>query len=291
MNQICVADLDYAYTDGKQALSGLSLAIEPGEVVGLLGRNGAGKTTLLHSMLGMLEPRAGSVELFGLDPRAEPLEVKRRIGYVSEHDLLPPGRTVDELLRFHAGLFPDWDAALCDDLVGRFGVDRGARIRELSKGQVRQVSLVCAVAHRPELLLLDEPAGGLDPAARREVLQTAIELLVEAGTTVVFSSHHMPDVERLAQRVVLLHEGALKLDDDIDALREGCVMAVLPAELAPRLEALPGCLRVRARGDVVHASIAATPDEARALLGEHFDLPDVPCNRLNLEDLFVELVG
>jgi ABC-2 type transport system ATP-binding protein len=291
MSLIRVNDLSYAYADGGDALDSLSLAIEPGEVVGLLGRNGAGKTTLLHCLLGLLHPASGEVEVFGLDPRVSPLAVKRRLGHVSEHDLLPPGRKVDELLRFHADLFTDWDPALCDDLVQRFDLNRRARIRQLSKGQVRQVSLVCAMAHRPELLLLDEPAGGLDPAARREVLQAAIELLVESGTTVLFSSHYMNDVERLAHRVVMLHEGKLLLDDELDALREGCALAVLPAELAPRIEQMPSCLRVRPQGEVVHAAMAAGPEEAQALLGEHLDLPDVRCNSLNLEDLFVELVG
>lgn len=291
MSLIQVRDLSYAYGGGGDVLSGLSLNVEPGEVVGLLGRNGAGKTTLLHCLLGLLTPRAGDIEMFGLDPRREPLEVKRRLGYVSESDLLPPGRRVRNLLQFHADLFPDWDGDLCEELVGRMEIDTSARIRQLSKGQARQVALVCAVAHRPELLVLDEPGGGLDPAARRDVLQTAIELLVESGTTVLFSSHHMQDVERLAQRIVLIDEGRILLDDDIDSLREGCTLAVLSADLAPRLERMPRCLRVRSRGDVVHAVVAAAPAEAQSLLGEQLDVDDVHCSTLNLEDLFVELVG
>jgi len=291
MSHIRVRDLEFAYGDGREALRGVSLNVEPGEVVGLLGRNGAGKTTLLHCLLGLLKPSAGEVQIFGLDPRADPLQVKSQLGHVSEHDLLPPGRRVRELLAFHADVFPDWDDALCDELVGRFGLNTASRIRQLSKGQVRQVSLVCAVAHRPKLLLLDEPAGGLDPAARREVLQLAIELLVEGGTTVLFSSHHMHDVERLAQRVVMVHEGRVLLDDDLDALREGCSLAVLPGELAPRLEAMPRCLRVRPQGEMVHAAMAASPAEAEQLLNGEFERSDVRCNSLNLEDFFVELVG
>jgi ABC-2 type transport system ATP-binding protein len=293
MSLIQVSNLSYAYAGGADALASLSLDIAPGEVVGLLGRNGAGKTTLLHCLLGLLRPEQGTVSVFGLDPRRDALEVKRRLGHVSEHDMLPPGRRVEELLQFHADLFPDWDSEVCDDLVGRLGFTRRARIRELSKGQVRQVSLVCAVSHRPELLLLDEPAGGLDPAARREVLQAAIELLVEGGTTVLFSSHHMQDVERLAQRIVLLHDGRVLLDDQLDSLREGCALAVLPADQAAQLETLPSCLRVRPRGDVVHASVAAAPEQAQTLLSEHLSVArdDVRCTPLNLEDLFVELVG
>lgn len=291
MSLIRVNDLSFVYGDGRRALSDLDLEVPAGQVVGLLGRNGAGKTTLLHCLLGLLEPAAGSVRLFDLDPREEPLAVKRRIGQVSEHDVLPPGRRVGELLAFHRDLFPDWDDALADELVGRFGLETGARIKTLSKGQARQVSLVCAVAHRPELLLLDEPAGGLDPAARREVLQTAIALLAEAGTTVLFSSHHMPDVERLASRVVLIHEGRLLLDDEVDALREGCALAVLPADVGPRLDGLPRCLRVRDNGGALHVALAAPPAEAADLLGRHLDQAPPRTSPLNLEDLFVELVG
>ncbi|MFT7462710.1 MAG: ABC-2 type transport system ATP-binding protein [Pseudohongiellaceae bacterium] len=291
MSEIQARDLSYTYGDGHRALDGLSLIVEPGEVVGLLGRNGAGKTTLMHCLLGLLKPSHGSVELYGLDPRADPIAVKSQLGHVSEHDLLPPGRSVSELLEFHADVFPDWDQALCDQLVERFGIKLGSKIRQLSKGQVRQVSLVCAVAHRPRLLLLDEPAGGLDPAARREVLQIAIEQLVEGGTTVLFSSHHMTDVERLAHRVVLMDKGQVLLDDDLDRLREGCSLVVLPSEHGDTLRALPSCLRVRDGDGDVHGVLAAAPSEADALVAEALGGTSVRSRSLNLEDLFVELVG
>ena len=195
------------YTRGVDILNGLTLGVEAGQVVGLLGRNGAGKTTLLRLAMGMLAPQQGQVRVFGLDPRRQAVEVKRRVGYVSEEQILPPFLRVGQVIDLHRGLFPTWDPALAGRLIERFDISARAKIKTLSKGQARQVALLCAVAHRPELLLLDEPAGGLDPAARREFLETSIQLLNEEGTTILFSSHHMTDVERLADRIVMIDDG------------------------------------------------------------------------------------
>ena len=181
-------DIHRAYRRGVDVLHGLSFAVEPGQVVGLLGRNGAGKTTLMRIAMGMIEAQQGSVKLFGLDPRREPLEVKRRVGYVSEEQILPPFLSVGEVISLHRQLFPAWDDELAAQLSARFHLSPRAKVKTLSKGEARQVALLCAVSHQPELLLLDEPAGGLDPAARREFLETAIQLLNEAGTTILFSS-------------------------------------------------------------------------------------------------------
>jgi len=195
------------YTRGVDILNGLTLGVEAGQVVGLLGRNGAGKTTLLRLAMGMLAPQSGQVRVFDLDPRRQAVEVKQRIGYVSEEQILPPFLRVGQVIDLHRGLFPTWDPALAGRLIERFDISARAKIKTLSKGQARQVALLCAVAHRPELLLLDEPAGGLDPAARREFLETSIQLLNEEGTTILFSSHHMTDVERLADRIVMIDDG------------------------------------------------------------------------------------
>jgi ABC-2 type transport system ATP-binding protein len=156
------------------------------------------------------------------------------------------------------------------------------------------VALLCAVAHRPELLLLDEPASGLDPAARREFLETSIRLLNESGTAILFSSHYMTDVERLADRIVMIHSGRVLIDDPLDELREGFALAMVPREaVASRdpLLALGGCLGVRERPDAWHAILRLSPAEARLALEEKLGLADVPCRAIPLEDMFVELAG
>ncbi len=198
MNALEFEGIHRAYTRGVDVLQGVTFSMGRGDVVGLLGKNGAGKTTLIRIAMGMIEPQEGRVRVLGMDPRETPVEVKRRIGYVAEEQILPPFLTVGRVLDLHRGLYPTWDEAMARDLMDRFELSRRAKIRTLSKGQARRVALLCAVAHRPELLLLDEPASGLDPAARREFLETSIRLLNESGTAILFSSHYMTDIERMA---------------------------------------------------------------------------------------------
>ncbi|MCB1163866.1 MAG: ABC transporter ATP-binding protein [Candidatus Latescibacteria bacterium] len=282
-----------AYRKGQPVLEDVSFTVEPGEVVGLLGANGAGKTTLLRLALGLLAPQAGALRVFDVDPRQDPLAVKRRVGFVAEDQVLPEFLRVDEVLRLHRGLFPDWDDALAADLFRRFGLDGGARIKQLSKGQARQVALLCAVAHRPPLLVLDEPAGGLDPAVRREFLETAIQLLNESGSTILFSSHHMGDVERLADRVLMLHGARVLIDQPLDALRESFSLVLLPAgrHEPAALQGLPGCLAARRVGESLHAVFQLEPEAARAAVSAGLGDGAVRASGLPLEEMFVELVG
>jgi ABC-2 type transport system ATP-binding protein len=283
-----------SYKKGVPVLNGVSFAIGEGEVVGLLGRNGAGKTTLIRIAMGMLYPHSGSVRLFGVSPTEDPVAVKKRIGYVAEDQVLPAGSSIDELIAFHRYLFPRWDEDLERRLLQRFGFARNAKVGKLSKGQARQVALLCAVCHRPELLILDEPAGGLDPAARREFLEATIVLLNREGTAILFSSHQMGDVERLGGRVVLLDEGKVLIDRDLDSLREGLCVAVVPKSSAPdaaALERVPGCMRARQVFDGYHAVFEGAPEAVSRQLGESLGANNVYCARVPLEELFVALVG
>jgi ABC-2 type transport system ATP-binding protein len=282
-----------AYTKGVNVLDGVSFSLAPGEVVGLLGKNGAGKTTLIRIAMGMLQPQDGSVRLFGLDPREDPVQVKKRVGYVSEDQILPEFLKVREVIKLHRGLFPTWDVDLERQLLERFDVPMNSKIKTLSKGQARQVALLCAVSHRPELLVLDEPAGGLDPAVRREFLETAIQLLNEAGTTILFSSHYMSDVERLAGRIVMIHEGKVLLDNELDDLREEFSLALVPFDSGAghaSLVALEGCLAVRKRSDAFHAILRHQPDRASALLESKLRIKGARCEAIPLEEMFIELV-
>jgi ABC-2 type transport system ATP-binding protein len=283
-----------AYTKGVNVLDGVSFSIAPGEVVGLLGRNGAGKTTLIRIAMGMLYPHGGAVRVFGLSPTDDPVAVKKRVGYVAEDQVFPARLTIAELIDFHRYLFPRWDEALERQLLDRFALRTGAKIKQLSKGEARQVALLCAVCHRPELLILDEPAGGLDPAARREFLETSIQLLNREGTAILFSSHHMSDVERIGGRVVLLDKGKVRLDRDLDELREEISMAMVPrawASDAAAIEKLPGCLGVRLVLDEWHAVFNGDSEAVHQKLQGSLGATNIRCVSLPLEELFIELVG
>jgi ABC-2 type transport system ATP-binding protein len=232
------------------------------------------------------------VRVLGLDPWRQAVELKRQVGYVAEEQLLPVDLTVGQVFDLHRQLFPSWDPTLESRLRERFSIREGARIGQLSKGEARQVALLCAVAHRPKLLLLDEPAGGLDPAARRGILEAAIGLLSEAGSTVVFSSHHMADVERIAGRVVLLHEGGVLLDGDLDSIRESYSLAVVSLDsLRDRpFPALAACVRARRTPSGWHAVFSLPPDEVETLLASQLGNGHAACQRIPLEELFVEMV-
>ena len=296
MKTIEFNDVRRAFVKGVDALKGISFDVDSGEVVGLLGRNGAGKTTLIRIAMGMLECQGGGVRLFGLDPRQKPIDVKRRVGYVSEDQVLPPFLRVNEVIALHRKLFEHWDEDMAHGMQERFGVPLDKKISQLSKGQARQVALLCAVSHGPELLLLDEPAGGLDPAARREFLETSINLLNDAGSTILFSSHHLNDVERMAGRVVLIHEGDLLIDSDMDRMHEDYSIALVPYEangggsLKATLASHGDCVAVRERSDAMHAVFSTGPDRAEQLLTRDLGISGAHCRNAALEEMFIELV-
>jgi ABC-2 type transport system ATP-binding protein len=283
-----------SYKLGVPVLDGVSFSVGAGEVVGLLGRNGAGKTTLIRIAMGMLHPQAGSVRVFGVSPFDDPVGVKKRIGYAAEDQVLPGRSSIAELTAFHRYLFPNWDAAWERQLLDRFNLDPTQRIGKLSKGQARQVALLCALCHRPELLILDEPGGGLDPAARREFLEASVQLLNREGSAILFSSHHMGDVERIGGRVVLLDGGKVFLDRLLDALRENVCVALVPKASvadAAALEREPGCLRARFTGAEWHAVFEGAPDAVSRRLGASLGTDNIRCVQVALEELFIELLA
>ncbi|MBC8086696.1 MAG: ABC transporter ATP-binding protein [Phycisphaerae bacterium] len=287
-------DIARSYKKGTPVIDGVTFAMKQGEVLALLGRNAAGKTTLLNLAMGMLFPHRGSVHVFGMSPTDEPVAVKRRLGYVSENQVLPQMARISEIIAFHQHLYAKWDGSLERELLKRFGLDdTNRRISQLSHGQARQVALLCAVCHHPELLIMDEPAGGLDPAARREFLETSIQLLNREGTSILFSSHHMGDVERLGGRVILLDGGRVRVDSDLDALRENYCLAVVPQHSLTHLDdlrKLSGCLGARALTNDWHAVFMGTPAEVRARILTALGV-NAHCTLVPLEELFVELVG
>jgi ABC-2 type transport system ATP-binding protein len=294
MNVVEFDNIHRAYERGADVLDGVSFSVRTGEVVGLLGKNGAGKTTLLRIAMGLIESQQGSVSVFGLDPREQAVEIKRRVGYVSEDQILPPFMTVRKVIDLHRELFPSWDDEMAGQLLERFRLPARVKIKKLSKGQARQVALVCAVSHRPELLILDEPAGGLDPAARREFLETSIQLLNVAGSTILFSSHHMTDVERVAGRVVMIHEGKLLIDSELDDLRENYCLALVPhgAEASrDRVLGAAGCIGGRSRTEAIHAIFRHEPERCLSYLEQEMGIRGARCTRVALEEMFIELAG
>lgn len=203
----------------KLALDELSLTVPRGGVFGLIGGNGAGKTTLIKHILGLLKAQTGSVQVFGLNPVENPVGTLGRIGYLSEDRDLPDWMRVGELMQYTQAFFPNWDKAYAEELREAFDLDAKARIKTLSRGQRARAGLLAALAHRPELLVLDEPSSGLDPVVRRDILGAIVRTIADEGRTVLFSSHLLDEVERVADRVAMIHHGRILLTAPMDEIK------------------------------------------------------------------------
>jgi ABC-2 type transport system ATP-binding protein len=204
----------------KTALDDLSLTVPRGGVFGLIGGNGAGKTTVIKHILGLLKAQTGTVRVFGLDPVANPVGTLGRIGYLSENRDLPDWMSVGQLMRYTQAFFPNWDESYAEQLRLAFDLDPKARIKTLSRGQRARAGLLVALAHRPELLVLDEPSSGLDPVVRRDILGAIIRTIADEGRTVLFSSHLLDEVERVADRVAIIHQGRILLTAPMEEIKD-----------------------------------------------------------------------
>jgi ABC-2 type transport system ATP-binding protein len=218
------------------ALDNVSLTIPAGETLGLIGQNGAGKSTAIRILMGMLAPTAGQVRVLGTDVTAHPARVRRRVGYVPERHDMYPWMTVDQVIAFARPFYPTWDHGFCSEMLDLFGLDRRKRVKQLSKGMTVKLALLIAVAHRPELLVLDEPTSGLDPIVHEDFLDGVLRLICQGSTTVLFSSHNLGDVRRLADSVCILRDGKVVVRRGIEDLLASAkrVRAVLTDGHLPR---------------------------------------------------------
>jgi ABC-2 type transport system ATP-binding protein len=216
-----------------QALDGLTLEAQPGELYGFLGRNGAGKTTTLQVLMGILKPDSGEVALFGETVKRVTVALKRRIGYVSQEQSFYPWMTPLQLGQFVGGFYPRWDGAEFTRLLALLDVPKDRRAAELSGGTRAKLGLALAFAPHPDLVLLDEPTAGLDPVARREFNDLLVSMVRERGTTALFSSHLVDEVEQVATRVGVVQAGKMRFEGPISALlatlrRIDCATAFSP---------------------------------------------------------------
>jgi ABC-2 type transport system ATP-binding protein len=253
----------------EPALRGVDLQLPEEAVMVLVGPNGAGKSTLVKILLDLVRADAGSAEVFGLDPRAEGPRVRARVGYVPEqHDWGYGWMPVGRLLRHHSTFFPGWDAAYADVLARRFELRLERRFGDLSKGQARRVQLVLALAHRPALLVLDEPTDGLDPQMRDDTLGLLAEHLSEFSTTVLISTHQVHEVDRLADHLAVMRGGRLvtQLDRHSLHLRLRRYRASVPDGWSGARELDDGVLRRSTHGREIEWLIWGEPDEVTARL-------------------------
>lgn len=236
---ISVQGLQFRY-GARAALRGLDLEVPAGSFFALLGPNGAGKTTLLRCLVGMIRPTKGDVRVLGfaLGPGYPPVELRTRMGYVAQQPALYEQMTVGEVIGLCRRLHPRWNAAAADSYLELFGLPRGYRVRHLSAGMRSQLALTVVMGGRPELLVLDEPTLGLDPLNRHLYMRVLLEDSLEAGCTVLLSSHDLHQIERMADHVAIINHGGVTLSGALDDLK-----------LKEH--------RVRVAGDVMEAALAA----------------------------------
>lgn len=272
------------------ALDGVGFTVGPGSVLGLIGRNGAGKTTALRLALGVLWPDDGTIRTLGLDPVGRGAEVATRVALLSEETALYPWMTVAEILRFTAALHPRWDRALAERLSSQLDLDPAKRIRELSRGTRAKVALILAVAPRPELLLLDDPTAGLDPLVRREVLDGVLEAVAEGGGAVVYASHLVHDVERVADRVIVLDGGTIRVEGELEELKARIrrARAVFDGD-APPGDAVDGAIDAVADGRLLTVTADARAGALESSL-RRLGAREVAIETLPLEEILVALL-
>jgi ABC-2 type transport system ATP-binding protein len=291
MNPIALEGLTVLY--GKRvALDNVSLDVAEGSVYALLGRNGAGKSSLVRCLLGEQKPAAGRASLLGRDVWKERASILADVGVVPEDPDMPPAMSPRQVARFCSRLYPRWDAAGFEARLKRFGVPRDTPFGRLSKGQKGQVSLALALASGPRLLVLDDPTLGLDAVARKVVFDELIGELADRGTTVFMTTHDLAGVERIADRVAVLRQGRLVLDEEMETLKRRFRRVSFPRSQeadASRLEALAP-ITVAARGWAVEAVVSKYDEEhALSLRSPGDGGPEVAA--LTLEEIFIALTG
>ncbi|MEO8505290.1 MAG: ABC transporter ATP-binding protein [Acidobacteriota bacterium] len=285
-----IRELSFSY-GVKEVLHRVSLVVEAGSVYALLGRNGAGKSSLIRCLLGHQPAASGRARLLGMDSWSERARALARIGVVPEEPDAPPHLDCAALEAFCADLYPSWDSTAVRRRLARFGVPLTTAFGELSKGQKSQALLALALGHSPELLILDDPTLGLDAVARRAVFDELIGELGERGTTVLFASHDMEGIERIADRVGILAAGRLFVDEPLEELRQrfrriNGSATLEPSDLEVLAPLLPQGVRTLAWGREI--VVTQFDDREFAPLAARLDLA---ARAMSLEEIFVVLVG
>jgi ABC-2 type transport system ATP-binding protein len=272
-----------------EAVHDLSLTVRPGRCYGFFGRNGAGKTTTIKCLLNLLQPTAGSIRVFSLDPQKQEVAVKSRLSYVPDAVAFYPWMTVSEVLKFLASFRSQWNREIESDLLKRFQLDPTRKAGQLSKGQKPQVALIGAICPEPQLLVLDEPTSGLDPIVRREFIETVIGAY-HAGDperrTVFVSTHLISEFEGLIDEFTIIDQGRELLTMPADDARDRFQKIRARFAQAPTGLELSGALNVRQTGRELEVLVNGNREEMlEKIRARHPE--DLRCDSLTLEEIFV----
>src|SRR5690242_11671437 len=279
------------YFGAKCVVHDLNLSVPRGSIFGFLGRNGSGKTTSLRMILGLLAPTWGSSTVLGHDSRRLPPAVRARIGYLAEGHPVFGWMRVADAQAFQSRFYPKWNRKLFDSVLDFFRVDPRTRARNLSRGERAGLCLAMALAPEPELLILDDPAIGLDPVARRSLLESMVYATRKTDRTIIFSSHLLADIERMADHIAVLDYSILRAQCSLDTFRSCVQQFVLRFEQKPpELPPIRGLIQCIARDNDLRLTLVNLTEETRLLLKGlgAISMDEVP---ITLEDAFVSYLG
>lgn len=281
------------YYGKSRGVRDLCLSVRTGEIFGYLGPNGAGKTTTIRVLLDFIGPTEGSAQILGMDSRRQSVEIKRRVGYLPADLCLYDNLTGSESLRYFAQLRGGVDWSFARGLAARLDLRLSQRIGSLSQGNKRKVGLVQALMHRPELLILDEPTSGLDPPVQQEFYRMVAEFK-EDGGSIFLSSHNLPEVERLCDRVAIIREGNLMGVEEIEALKRRAYRE-LEIHFAQRVSAqafagVEGVRNVRVVDGVLHCSVIGSLDGLIKAAAQ-FEVTNIVTHEPSLERIFLAYYG
>lgn len=271
--------------ESQSVLNQLDWDIEAGSIVGLLGRNGAGKSTLIECLLGLRENNGGQVELFGEPAKNLSADVKAKIGYVPQSSDLFDWLTPRQMLNYFKALYPHWNDAKVNELMQRWELPFDKVISKFSGGQKQRLGIIRALAHEPELLILDEPVASLDPAGRRDFLREIVDSVMDQNTTILFSTHILSDLERVAMKVAFLSKGKIVHEQTLDDLMEVSLQVTGPASVLNQLSPSKVLQRSSLPAGEDRLLGQWSEDQMQALSSRS----DVRVEKLSLEDLFIEM--
>ena len=287
---ICTRGLT-KYFGAKCAVHDLNLEVPRGCVFAFLGRNGSGKSTTIRMLLGLLQPDRGQASVLGYDSRALAPEVRARIGYLTEEHQLYGWMSVREAGEFQAAFYPRWSEKIFRGVIGHFGLKPETRVKHLSRGMRAGLCLALTLAPDPELLILDDPALGLDPVARRSLVESMIYLTRRSDRTIFFSSHHLGDVERVADYLAVLDYSVLRACCPLESFRNSVQEVQLQfAGAPPKLPPIPGLLQAfRTEHELRVTCVHYNGETERALRAlAPVAMETLP---LGLEDAFISYLG
>jgi ABC-2 type transport system ATP-binding protein len=279
------------YFGGKAAVYELNLAVPRGCVFAFLGRNGSGKTTTIRMLMGLMQPTRGTGTILGHDIRALTPEIRARIGYLTEEHQLYAWMSVKECGEFQSKFFGKWNHRIFRGVTGHFGLKPTARVKDLSRGERAGLCLALTLAPEPELLMLDDPGMGLDPVARRALVEAMIFLTRKSDRTIFFSSHDLSDVERVADYIAVFDRSVLRACCPLEKFQESVRQTRLRFRGAPpALPKIPGLLQAIRTDSELRVTCVKTDGEAEKILQTLAPL-EIETMSLNLEDAFISYLG